>query len=414
MFKLLLLSWKNVRRNKLRVVLTSAALVLLASILCMVATVLFALNQITAEKSKDVKLIVTERYRIPSRFDRSYIEQIVRPGSTLHSELTRIPGFDAAKYTVWQIVGFTLDPQMRNKDQQFMVIATIPEKIPYMTDDLEELKPEIVELMKQPPKSGLPNIGVLIGTTRLKKLNKKVGDVFKARSFTHVEGNATRLPIEMEFEVVGELPLKSRWADGIFIDYSYLTRVLQAKKNESEGKVDIAWLIVADQEAAGRVSRTIENNIRDLKCETLATAVGRFLAPLRDFLWGVKYFVAPAILIVMVVIISNAISITVRERMTEMAIMKILGFRNGQILILILSEGAFIGAVAGLIGGGLTQWAVELSGGIQLGDGNPFFVSRHAWWWGPTVGILTAFLGGIIPAVLACRVKASQIFARVA
>ena len=59
------------------------------------------------------------------------------------------------------------------------------------------------------------------------------------------------------------------------MDYAYLKRVLQEKKSPSDGKVDIAWLMVADQEAAEQVSVTIERNIRDLKCETLSKALVR-------------------------------------------------------------------------------------------------------------------------------------------
>src|SRR5205807_7552660 len=129
--KLLILSIKNLRRNKVRAVLTALALLLLASIFCMMATVLLGLSQITAEKSKNIKLLITERYRIPSRFDRRYVEQIVHPGSTLYSELTQIPGFHAEQYTVWQVIGFTIDPAMRDKDLQSIIIATHPHKLPY-------------------------------------------------------------------------------------------------------------------------------------------------------------------------------------------------------------------------------------------------------------------------------------------
>jgi putative ABC transport system permease protein len=414
LLKLLLLSFKNLRRNRVRAVLTALALVLLASVFCMIATVLFSLHEITAEKSRNIKLLITERYRIPSRFDRGYVDQIVRPGGRLYDELSAVRGFDPQKYTVWQVAGFTLDPEMRNKDLQFMIIATHPEKIPYMTDDLEGLDRRVLEAMKRPPKSGLPNIGVLTGATRLARLGKRVGDVFKARSFTHLEGNAARRPIEMEFEVVGTLPGWTRWADLCFMDYAYLSRVLQDKKNEFDGKVDIAWLVVDDQQSAEQVSRAIEQNIRDVKCETMATAVTRFMAPIRDFLWGIEYVLAPAILLVMVVIIANAIGITVRERTAEVAVLKVLGFRKGQILALVLCEGVLLGALGGLLGGGLTQGVVTLAGGIPISMDRPFFVSAHAWWWGPTLGAATALLGGIIPAWNACRIKVSEVFARVA
>src|SRR5438128_7255427 len=102
--KLILLALKNLQRNRVRATLTALAMVLLAAVFCMVATVLRALSVFTAEKTRDVKLIITERYRIPSRFDSRFVEQMIHSGSTLNGELSRIPGFDADKYNIWQFV----------------------------------------------------------------------------------------------------------------------------------------------------------------------------------------------------------------------------------------------------------------------------------------------------------------------
>ena len=51
-------------------------------------------------------------------------------------------------------------------------------------------------------------------------------------------------------------------------------------------------------------------------------------------------------------IISNAISIGVRERRMELAVMKVLGFRPYQILILVMGESLLLGAGSGLISSG--------------------------------------------------------------
>ncbi len=139
--KFFLLTLKNLLRNKLRSTLTVLAVVLLVATFSMVATVLQGLSGFTAEKARDVKTILTERYRIPSRFDRSYVDQIVQPGRSLNRQLTLIPGFHREKHTVWTFIGFTLDPEMKNKDLLFFAVATIPEIIPLMMDDLEGLDP---------------------------------------------------------------------------------------------------------------------------------------------------------------------------------------------------------------------------------------------------------------------------------
>jgi hypothetical protein len=53
-------------------------------------------------------------------------------------------------------------------------------------------------------------------------------------------------------------------------------------------------------------------------------------------------------------VIANAISISVRERRPELAVMKVLGFRPMQILWLVLGESLLLGAGAGFASAGLT------------------------------------------------------------
>jgi putative ABC transport system permease protein len=118
----------------------------------------------------------------------------------------------------------------------------------------------------------------------------------------------------------------------------------------------------------------------------------------------------------MVVIVANAVGITVRERQTEMAVLKVLGFRPSQIVLLVLGEGLVLGILGGVFGAGLTYGLVnQVVGGfrIPIGFFPVFFVPVHVFWWGPTLGAATAVLGGIIPAWFAGRVKVAEVFAKV-
>ena len=413
--RLCLLVLKNLKRSPLRSALTALAVTILVILFSVLATVLRFLGQAMEKRSADVPVVVTERYRLPSRFDRRFMEQIVY-SSPLHSELQQIPGFRDDQYTWWHFVGFTTDPKREDKNLQFFVIATVPEKMPMMIDGLEKLDPKLCELMKHPPQSRLDNSGIVMGPDRLATIHKKVGDVFTAKSISHLEG-ASRLPIEMQFEIVGELPGDSRWATGAFMDYEYLDRVLKEKKSELDGKINLGWLKLDDQESAGKVGGAIEKEIRDLKSETASAAVSRFLDSYKDLLNGIKYLLVPAIIIVMAVIVANAISITVRERTTEMAVLKVLGFRPGQILVLVLGEGILLGVLGGLLGASLVYGMVNyVVGGVKIPIAffNVFFVPGQVFWWGPTLGAATALVGGFIPAWGARTVKVSEVFAKVA
>src|SRR5262249_37034468 len=113
----------------------------------------------------------------------------------------------------------------------------------------------------------------------------------------------------------------------------------------------------------------------------------------------------------------NAISITVRERTKEMAVLKVLGFRPGQILRLVLGEGLLLGALAGLAGAAATYFLVNRGlGGVRMPIGffPIFFISGHALWCGPLLGAVAALIGGIIPAWKAQNIRVSEVFAKTA
>jgi putative ABC transport system permease protein len=409
--KLFLLILKNLRRNKVRSILTALAIFLLVGILSLIATVTKFMDDLMTEQSKDVLGIITERYRIPSQFDRKYMDDIRSPGNTLNAQLSSVDGFRNEQTNLWHFVAFNLDPAQKDPNQFFVVIATWPEQINKMTDGLKDfdLDGKLVGMMKKPPVSRAENIGILVGRERLEKIGKRVGDVFKAPSISH--RGADGKSIEFEFEIVGELPGGNRWAQIGFMDFEYLNRVLKAVGSNLDGKVNLGWIMSDSQDAARQIGGIIESYVPDIKCETFSAAVGRFLEPFKDILYGVKFLLIPVIFVVMTVIVANAISITVRERRLEIAVLKVLGFRPGQIMTLVLGEGVLLGTIAGGLSS-VTVWAV-LNNATVPGFGG-LKVPNEALYLGAMVGAGTAFLGSLIPAISARWVKVAEVFSKVA
>src|SRR5690606_19061787 len=123
------------------------------------------------------------------------------------------------------------------------------------------------------------------------------------------------------------------------------------------------WLRVADMEAFNKVNDQIESSPYyanpAVKCETASSGVATFLEAYRDLIWGMRWLLAPAILVTLSLVISNAISISVRERRQELAVLKVLGFRPLQILVLVLGEAVLIGGLAGLASSTLTYSVIN-------------------------------------------------------
>src|SRR5271165_7158905 len=98
-----------------------------------------------------------------------------------------------------------------------------------------------------------------------------------------------------------------------------------------------------------------------------------------------------------------------------MAVLKVLGFRPGHLLALVLGEALLLGTGTGLVTGALIYWIVNtFFSGITVGGSDPFPVPWEAVLWGGSVGGATALIGSVLPAWTACSVRPSQVFARVA
>src|SRR5262245_23942570 len=69
LFRLVL---KNLRRNLLRTVLTCLATIVLVLMVTLIWTVIYFLDQVTMERAKDLKLIVSEKYSLPSQMPNSH------------------------------------------------------------------------------------------------------------------------------------------------------------------------------------------------------------------------------------------------------------------------------------------------------------------------------------------------------
>jgi putative ABC transport system permease protein len=182
----------------------------------------------------------------------------------------------------------------------------------------------------------------------------------------------------------------------------------------------IVWLKVGTTEQYNQVAHQLTRSPLfshpAVKCETASSGIASFLDAYRDLLWGVRWLLVPALLASMVLVIANAISISVRERRTEMAVLKVLGFGPNTILLMVLGEAVLIGALSSFLSVGTTWLLVnKVLDGIQFPVAffPAFYIATAALWWGPLIGGVTALLGSLTPAWAARSVRVSEVFAKV-
>lgn len=401
--------FKSLWRNPVRTVLTGMVTMALVFVVTLVWTVLVFLDIVMTEKSKDLKAIVTEKFQIPSQMPFSY-------DAALSSEALSLPeGQRPSRDDLmsWQFYGGTLDPTKMTRENLLFFFALEPSKLRTMMDDLDNIDPKLVERLEA------KRDGAILGIDRLKAIDKQVGERFKVTSFNY-KG------IDLEFEIVGVFP-EGRYDNSAVMNRDYLNAALDDYKRVkgtahplAERSLNLFWMRLPTTDAfdlvAGRVGSPGKFASPAVKCETASSGISSWLEGYQTLIWGMRWFLMPTVFVTMAMVVANAISISVRERIKEMAVLKVLGFGPGRIIALVVGEALLIGGGSGLLSAGLAYGVVHhLMGGIKFPVAffPKFDIYLDSLWWGLVLGGLAGLLGSIVPAWSARRVKVSEVFAKV-
>ncbi|HEV3117235.1 MAG TPA: ABC transporter permease [Gemmataceae bacterium] len=403
--KLLLLIVKNLRRNMARTVTTSLALLVLAVIAILINAVFYSLDQLTSFRARDFKMVVRSRWKIPSLMPLSYLDPLSRGAASRPGDV------QPEDWLAWQFYNGTLDAEKFTPENHVVLIAIDPAKMRNMMEDLDILDSELVATMTANKR------GVLLPRELLEALHKRVGERFQVTGLGHDKG------INLSFEIVGQLP-DGTYNAGI-MNETYLNDAIDSYPREhgekhplASRRVSMVQLKVADMEAFQRIATQIQScgllTDPPLECQTPSAAVASRLSTHRDLIWGMKWLLLPTVLVLLTLVVVNAIGISVRERLTEMAVLKVLGFRPGQILLLVQGEALVLGGASGLAAAGLTfGLAQAFFRDAEFLFVEEFAVPIQALWWGPVLGMMTGLVGSFAPAWSARTVRCAQVFARV-
>jgi putative ABC transport system permease protein len=413
--KFLLLILKNVRRNLLRSSLTALGTMALVLVVTLVWSLLAFLDLITSEKKQNLKAIVSERWQFPSQMPFSYAESLAEGAAR---EPTDTKPLDSM---TWQFFGGVLDKENVTRDSRMFAFAMEPKKLRTMMDELDSLPADQArELDAIIEKMEANRQAIAMGKDWMRILNKRVGDRITLYGLNY-------RGIDLELEIVGVFP-PGRYDKSVVMNRDYLNAEVDKWPREHNGqqhpmadkRLGLVWLRVPDMTAYSQVADQIESSpfysSPTLKCETASSGIASFLDAYRDLIWGMRWLLSPACLVSLSLVIANAISISVRERRKELAVMKVLGFRPLQILVLVLGESLILGVTAGFVAAALTWYGVNyIVGGMPfpIAFFPRFYINDGALWWGPVIGGLAALLGSAGPAWSACTVKVTDVFSKV-
>jgi putative ABC transport system permease protein len=423
------LVFRSLRRNLLRTALTYVALFVLTFVLTFIYGIVKFLGDFTANKEGEQMVILSEKFSIPSQMPPGYANQLKGVIETKLPAEYRPTDLEK-NFMTWSFVGASLDPNKFTQENSLFLFALDPAAIPNGMMSEQGLKEEelgkeqwedllrVIEVVQQDKRN------IVIGEERLKIINKKVGDEIKLYGTNYKE-------LEFECRIVGAFPAGTRLGTSAAMRYDYLQSKLddyRARKGKAHPLADrclnLVWVRMPNKPAFEALAEVVNRpgtfSAPAAKMETFSAAVGSFLEPYKDIFWGMKYIIMPAIVAIMCLVIGITITIGVRERWGEMAMMKVLGFQPWQVMGMIISEAVLIGVYGGL----LSTWSVFFlpkaiswgtrKVGVKFAFFDNFNMPMEIVVYGPLLGVAVGLIGAALPSWNARKVKVSEVFAQVA
>ncbi len=175
------------------------------------------------------------------------------------------------------------------------------------------------------------------------------------------------------------------------------------------GRDLVGWYIVRidDPENAAAIAGRIDSSFANSSYETETTTEKAFVQGFANQIGNIGAIlraVMTAVFFTILLVAGNTMAQSVRERTSELAVLKTLGFSDLKLLCLVLAESICLCAIGG--GAGLTLGWLMVQAGDPTGGGLPVFQVRPG---DLATGVMLALLLGLgtgaIPAIQAMRLR---------
>ncbi|KMW56561.1 ABC-type antimicrobial peptide transport system, permease component [Candidatus Rhodobacter oscarellae] len=237
---------------------------------------------------------------------------------------------------------------------------------------------------------------VLVGQSLAQAQGWKTGDSLTVTAFRTKKDDGSR---DWRFEIAGIFEGKNASTDTHFIlaQYEYIN------KARARG-IDTVWAFalrpepgMAAQDLAPQIDALFANSAAPTRTMSEKQFLSAFLSQYADVKRVITLVVGVSFVTLLMIVI-NTMVFALRERRFEIGVLKTLGFRSPQILLLVLAEALFVFVVGGAIGlvvAKLISLATPPALGLVIGAQ----VSLRT----IALILLLGFVAGLLPALSAMR-----------
>jgi putative ABC transport system permease protein len=385
--KYLPLLWSNLKRKKVRTLLTLLSIVVAFTLFGFLSAIKQALAGGISLAGAN-RLIVRHKVSIIQFLPASYKER-----------MERIPGVALAVHQTW-FGGIYQDPK-----NFFMQTPVEPE-------DFMDMFPEFLLPADQKEAWLRTRTGAIVGRKTAERFHWKIGDKVPILSSIWAKTDGSRT---WEFDIVGIFDGRDKGTDTtpMFLRYDYFD---EARRN-SWAKGHVSWFTIRikDPSKAAEVARLVDAEFENSPAETKTEPEGAFVQAWVSQIGDIALITASilgAVFFTILLVTGNTISQSVRERTGELGVLKAIGFTNGQVLALVLAESCLLAMLGGAVGLGLAR--LMTAGGDPTGGMLPlFFFPNRDLIAGLGYSLALGLVTGIFPALQAMRLRVADALRRI-
>jgi len=370
----------NVTRKKARLALTVGSYAVALFLFGVLAAVQTAFNQGLEVAGAD-RLIVRNKVSLIMPLPYAYRDRILL-----------VPGVRKVTYATW-FGGIYQDE--RNFFANFAIDA----------DHYLEVYPEFRVEASQWADFLRDREACAVGRTLAERFGWKIGDRIPLR------GTIWTGVWEFNLRAIYEGSRPEDDTQQFWFRYDYL------EERRPFGKGTVGWYVVrvGDPDRAAAAAAAINDRFANSSYETAAETEKAFAAGFVRQMGNIQALIlsiGSVVFFTLLLVTGNVMAIAVRERMGEIGVLKTLGYSDGAVLALLLSESclyALLGGGAGVLG----AKAFTLGGDPTQGLLVAFYFSPQKMALGLGFALLVGLLAGLLPALAAMRLKIVDALKRV-
>jgi putative ABC transport system permease protein len=239
--------------------------------------------------------------------------------------------------------------------------------------------------------------GCAVGRKIAERHSLKLGDR------VHITGNIYPVDLELTVEMIYDHPPN---AECLMFQRAYLDELLRAQDPESGDMVGTYAILARSAGDVPRIAKAVDTKFENSPYPTKTESEREFGLSFLAFLGNIKLYLAAvcaAVTFTILLVCANTISMSVRERTRETAILRTLGYAPGEVFQIVMGESVLIALAGGLVGMLIT---FALTNAAAAGMGPWGDTMKFRWQAAAvvaTIAVLIGMISAFVPAFFASR-----------